>query len=277
MKVVELAETPNFTVVLGVDDNHFNKLKLVIQNWREYRASLFKRPWVVFCELSPVNRSFLKLLTSQNPDVTIVDWPLAGTTVQYDGNPDIGRFGNPQREKMLSGFVHVPAMYVNTPYWLKLDLDVIAIGGEHVEEYWIDPTWFESTPAIIAHPWGYTKPANQIQILDQWAETHKLRLDFTSPPLNLVPEPGSSLVRHPRIISWCGFFNTDFTVECSYSANITSGYLKLPVPSQDGFMWYMAMRKGLPIVRINMKSHHRRWKQCSSEKSIIESLKELES
>jgi hypothetical protein len=81
--------------------------------------------------------------------------------------------------------------------------------------------------------------------LDQWAEQIPV---WSEPPLELHPTPGASRLGHNRIISWCGFFNTVFTVKCAKLANG-----RMPVPSQDGYMWYCAKRLGLPIVRVNLK------------------------
>jgi hypothetical protein len=169
------------------------------------------------------------------------------------------KWSNPQRYMMLSGFVHVPALcQIETPYWLKLDLDAVATGHDD----WVDPSWFKDNPAIVSQPWGYTKPADQMLKLDQWVDRYAEHLPILAnqPPLNLVPKEGSSLVKHPRIISWCGFFSTGFTSLCSAMASTTCGRGRLPVPSQDGFMFYAAKRAGLPIHIAQMKSrgfeHH---------------------
>ncbi len=169
--------------------------------------------------------------------------------------------------------MHLPATdWVKTPYWLKLDLDVVATG----QDDWIDERWFEGNPAIIAHPWNYSKPPESMLDLDKWVKVNAGKLPdkiTDSEPLNLIPNPGSDIVRHERIISFCGFFNTEFTKLCSEMAESTCGSGKLPVPSQDGFMWYVAKRGGFGINRVNMKA--RGWKQCSSERSILQSLQEL--
>jgi hypothetical protein len=86
------------------------------------------------------------------------------------------------------------------------------------------------------------------------------------PPLKLMPQPGEDRLGHQRIISWGGFFETDFTRYCSRLANEYSGYGQLPVPTQDGYLWYVAKRLGRGIVRANLKS--RGWQQWNTYHNI---------
>ena len=167
---------------------------------------------------------------------------------------------------MLSGFVHVAAEHVRTEFWLKLDVDCVAT----MHPDWIDEAWFVDEPAIVAQRWGFTKPANQMLDLDRWA----LRLfdELPSEPLNLRPNEGSSRLNHKRIISWCGFFQTEFTRTCSRLAN-ESGYINsMPVASQDGYMWYVAKRFGLPIKRVDMKQ--RGWQHWLTMRNIKRACEE---
>jgi len=51
-------------------------------------------------------------------------------------------------------------------------------------------------------------------------------------------------------------------------ANRTCGVGKMPVPSQDSFLWYLAARMGLKVRRVNMKScgwEHRPVREFSME------------
>ena len=152
---------------------------------------------------------------------------------------------------MLAGYVYVPAVAVKTPYWLKLDTDAVATGMED----WIDPEWFKDDPAIVSHPWGFTRPPNQMLELDAWVQEHLdvMPMFQGSKPLNLAPKPGEERVRHSRIISWCAFFKTSFNKACASAAAASLGMCQLPVASQDGFTFYCAKRLGLGIVRPSMK------------------------
>jgi hypothetical protein len=168
---------------------------------------------------------------------------------------------------MLAGFVHVPPAFVKTPYWLKVDLDSVAIENDD----WINEDWFKDEPAIISHGWSFTKPANQMIILDEWVANNKNHLEKLNQyaPLDLYPKPGSERVGHKRIISWCSFWKTSFCKWASWMAGTTCGIGGLPVPSQDGYLWYCAKRAGLGIVRTNMKNLG--WEHWSSRNTIIQS------
>lgn len=257
---------PAFTIVLGVDAGHLKKLSLVLPTWAKHKPSLLKVPWVVFYDRDQINPLELNdIFRGWYPGVvnlSLVPWPPQDVT--YSSDESIGRFGNSQRYKMLSGFVHIPAQFVTTKYWLKIDLDVVATGHDD----WIDPAWFEGGPAIVSPSWPYSKPPFQMMILDQWVARNKNDLGCWAefPDLDLIPLPGSSILRHKRIISWCAFFLTEFTRRCSESAEKTCGKGLLPVKSQDGFIWYLAKRSNQGIVTPNMKRLG--WEHFSSERSI---------
>ena len=48
----------------------------------------------------------------------------------------------------------------------------------------------------------------------------------------------------------------------------------MPVPSQDGFMFYIAKRLGLPILRTKMKGV-RGWEFWSTEANIVRRCREV--
>jgi hypothetical protein len=208
---------------------------------------------VIFYDRDQVTPEAIRAVVD-HPQLDLTPWPMKGTDYH---SPNEDKWSNTQRYKMLAGFVHVPAMVVHTPYWLKLDTDVVATG----QSDWIDEQWFTHTPAIVSHRWGFTKPADQMVQLDEWAVANLDKLEglWHTSPLAMEPKEGSQRLGHKRIISWCGFFNLDFTRLCSRFADDTCGRYQLPVPSQDGFMWYLAKRLGLGIGRVNMKD--RGWQQ----------------
>lgn len=263
--------------MLGVDANHLTKLNLVLPTWIQNKPHLRDVPWRVFVDGDSVNSinadELLKNLLVFK-DLRIIRWD-----PDHDFPRGTGRWYDPQRQKMLAGFVHIPALEVETPYWLKLDLDVVASGVSD----WIDPQWFENDPAIIGHRWGYTKPPHQMEELDNWVKYCQDRGELANladtPPLDMHPKPDANSLPHKRIISWCAFFNTDFTRFVSESVNRTCNRFTnrpwgLPVPSQDGIMWYMATRMKKQIVRTNMKS--RGWIHCSRESGIREEIAKLQ-
>ncbi len=238
---------PDFTIILGVDKKHLDQLRLTYPTWKKHKLSMLERPMIVFYDWSQVNPVEVRKVVDRS-NVMTIPWPPIG--VEYEGGDN--KFTNARRYRMLSGFVHVPAELVRTPWWLKIDTDAIAHGMDD----WIDPSWWADDPVIISPGWPYTKPPNQMVLLDEWVEREKEklgRLSRDTPPLDLHPKPRSDRLPHKRIGTWCAFFKTSFTQYASAIAEKTCGLGKLPVPSQDSFLWYLAKRHGLGIRRENMK------------------------
>ena len=244
----------DYTLVVGVDKKHLEQLRYTWPTWRRHKPSLLKVPMVVFYDWNQLMEWEVREVVD-HPRLTLVAWQVC--VKNYRRNGEQTKWNNPQRCKMLAGFVHVPPVTVITRYWLKLDTDTVATGVDD----WIDPGWFDDNPAIISQPWGFTKPPDQMLKLDGWVERCAKDLPMLSrcAPLDLRPNEGSSRVRHHRIISWCAFFHTRFTARAAGWAAKTMGAGMLPVPSQDGFLFYVAKRLGLGIVRTSMKKrgwHH---------------------
>ena len=254
------------TLVLGLDAKHLDQFRMVLETWWRHKPSLWRIPWVIFYDREQVEKRQVELVVHHGT-MEAVPWP--PKNVEYKRTEE-GKWGDPQRYKMLAGFVHIPAAVVKTKYWLKVDVDTVATGMDD----WIDGEWFKDNSAIVSHPWGYTKPADQMVKLDQWVDENKERMQVLAkePPLELFPKPESGLLQHKRIISWCSFWRTAFTRICSYWANITCGNGKLPVPSQDGFLWYCAERMKLGIVRPDMKD--RGWAHLSTTRGIQGAVRE---
>lgn len=256
----------DFTTVVGVDDKHFEQLRIVWPTWAKHKPQIVSQPMVVFVDNdSKVTEDAVRNLL-RHKQLRVMRWPDDGQTFQ--GNTTC-RFHHPQRYKMLAGFVHVPARLVSTPYWLKLDTDVVAVGTPD----WIDDRWFRGNPSIVAHAWSFTKPPNQMEILDDWVKNNREQLLVLNeyPPLDLHPEsPESERLGHRRIISWCGFFSTTMTRLASGLAERVCGPGQLPVPSQDGYLWYVATRMQTEVVRTSMKK--RGWEWWSTMRNVKQSV-----
>lgn len=249
----------DYTLVIAVDRRHLAQLAVTWPTWVRHKPDLARVPMVVIYDHEQVGPGVIHRVLHR--DMSCIPWPPPGVTYPDTG----GKWGDGQRYKMLAGFVYCAARAVDTKYWLKLDVDTVATG--HPD--WIDPVWFADNPAIAAQGWGYTKPPDQMLLLDKWVADNAAKLPALAnitPPLNLAPNPGSSIVKHKRIISWAGFFDTDFTNMCAVAAEQTCGHGYLPVQSQDGFMWYCAARLGLPIMRVDMKS--RGWEHWTTFENI---------
>jgi len=237
----------NYTTVVGVDRFHLEQLSLTWPTWKKHKPSLLDQPMVVFYDLTQVTRDDVCRVVD-HPNLRVEAWPMRG--VDY-GTDNGDKWSKPQRYKMLAGFVYVPMWSVETTYFLKIDTDTVAYGNND----WINPEWFEDDPVIVSHSWSFTKPPDQMLLLDEWVAEIKHVLGHLSSrePLNLVPRPGASRLGHRRIISWCGFFKRDLASDCAVLAANTVGLGLLPCQSQDGFMWYVAKRMGYGIRRTNMK------------------------
>lgn len=244
---------PDYTLVIGVDARHLRQLCWTWPTWMRHKRSLLEHPILAFYDETQVKPEMVQgvMLEAHRARVLrLVAWPPDCCFLDY-GPEGKDKWTDPQRYKMLCGFVHVGAT-VDTPYWLKLDTDVVAAGMDD----WFDPRWFDGEPAIVSHPWSFTKPADQMLKLDAWVAENADRLPrqlTSAEPLRLEPRPGWERLKHQRIISFCGFFRTDLTKAAAACAEATIAPYQMPVRSQDGYLWYMATRLGLPVVRANMK------------------------
>jgi len=263
------ASVPDYTLIVGVDAYHLRQLELVWPTWKRHKPSLLYQPMIVFYDRDSTSEKQVRAVVA-HPNLRTVSWPRGEEEIDWDRKKGDhkDKFQDPHRAMMLSGFVYVPAMFVETPHWLKLDTDVVATGMDD----WIDPAWFEGDPAIVSHRWSFTKPADQMLQMDRWVEKNQGQMPSEiacSQPLNLVPRPGWDRLSHKRIISWCGFFDANWTRQMAgltrqSSTNTIDGTYRLPISSQDGYLWYMATRGGREVVRANMKScgwqHWHTWK-----------------
>ena len=268
---------PDFTIVCGTDRSHLPQLTQAVRTWQRFKPSLMNRPLIVFRDHSQVSDVEIRQAIN-HPNLSVYAWPMGNVSYgEKKSKPKTEKeqyealWTNPQRYKMLAGFVYVSAYFVMTPYWLKLDACVSAKGNNE----WIDPKWFKDDPAIVSHRWGYTKPANQMLKLDQWVFENRMYLPSSlveAKPLDLKPDKDKpDRVSHKRIISWAAFFDTEFTKQCVRLAQRVCGPFKLPCCSQDGFLWYMAKRQGLGIRRVNMKK--RGWEHRPTRPFSMDVLK----
>lgn len=251
----------DYTLVVGVDAHHLEQLAWTWPTWIRHKPSILQHPMVVFFDRAQISPNMVLSVVDPHPNLRLVMWPNHNQT--YEGGDD--KWTDPQRYRMLAGFIHVPAVHIHTPYWLKIDTDTVATGIDS----WIDEDWFKDDPAIVAQGWGFTKPPDQMLKLDAWVDGNSEVLNdlWNEPALEMVPNGIDDKLRHKRIISWCGFFRTEFTKKASVWAERTSGPGKLPVPSQDGFLWYVATRLGLPVKRVDMKS--KGWEHWSTMHNVV--------
>ena len=226
----------DITLVLGLDAAHLEELRWTWPTWMRFKPELRAMPALVFydpAEIVPGDVTFLR----EHPNLRALPWEMPAAA--------------DQREKMITGFVHIPAREVQTPWYLKLDTDAVATGpGPWIKDEWFQPGRRGRMATMVSSKWSYSKPYDVISRLDAWAD--KVRRLRRYPGLNLMGSPERNRVRHRRIISWLFFCRTDWTRE-------VAGWLgadgRLPHPSQDTFLFYCAKRMRRRIVRERMSQY----------------------
>ena len=81
-------------------------------------------------------------------------------------------------------------------------------------------------------------------------------------PLDLPYNPESGTLRHTRLASWICFFNTAWSKVVSKYAS----YPTIPVPSEDGYHFYIAERREDPYKLTNFKK--RGWANFSKIRKL---------
>lgn len=241
----------DITLVVAVDDIYIEKLFWTYQTWVKFKPEILQMPILLICdskmnELSTPHDLWYERFCPMRQFEALAD-KLGQSHVSIILWDDHG-YAN-QREKMLTSLVFAPAQHVQTPWYLKLDADTFA----NASCEWLKDEWFAAhkgkTPTFIASPWGYTKPGNLLDILDDWGDTVEGIKQY--PRLNIPHEPDSKTVRSKRMASWVMFGNTGWLREVVSTLDSD----KLPVPSQDTFLYYMAARRRDYHVRVKMAAY----------------------
>jgi hypothetical protein len=226
----------HITLVLAVDRIHLQELRWTWPTWMHFKPELREMPAIVFYDsnqIDPAEASFLE----QHPRLRFVPWTWP--------------FGRDQREKMITGWLHIPAREVNTPWYLKLDTDTTAIApGDWIKQEWFNPGPDGQPPVFISSKWVYSKPRHVMDLLDDWGDKVPQLSKF--PRLNLAYSSESRVLRHRRIISWLFFGNTQWTRE---AVSWLGPDGRLPHASQDTFLFYCAKRSRKWFVRERMNKY----------------------
>jgi hypothetical protein len=217
----------NTTIVTAIDTKYIDYLKIVLPNWIKYK-SVDKFPMIVYINgFNKKTYQELNFLTRYS-NIEIIEWDMKNA--------------ESQREKMLSSFVLGAARDVKTKYWLKLDVDLFMNNYSNLVENWMYDY------CLVGHKWGYTKPAEWVKKLDEWSEANNY-FDTTN---HMFEEKNVNKNKywHKRLQSIVQLHRSDFV---RYAANLADE--RLPVPSHDTYLWYVAVRSGLPVKRHNFKKH----------------------
>ena len=262
---------PEITLVLGVDAKTLPQFEVSHRTWKLHQPKIWSWPWVVFYD-SAIAETFVSMA------VRLVDGGIVPENTMFVAWPDnclpvdanAPKYEH-QREKMLSGFPYVAADFVRTPGWCKIDTDAIC----HRASDWPNEEWFKPldgpAPSVIAPGWGYTKGIDFLDRLEKWGDRTMLG---TLPRLNIPSEPGQLRVPHPRWCSWNSFYDTAWTesiVGWLADSGLERG--KLPVPSQDSWMWYCAERSKRIVRKVNMK--RRGWNNYPKLDKLIEAAQSV--
>lgn len=259
------SKLPSLTIVCAVDANYIEQAEHTVPFWFERHPALSGFPFVVFycsdgahvVDIGRVKKAFRGC-----EDLRLVEWPSpewASASSYFN-----------QRDLMLSAFCWAHR-WASTEYLLKIDVDAWPKKDKPLDEL-LKPSFFnrsltargEMLPALIASPWGYTKPAEQMGTLDRWAD----RAGVPGKSLNLKVNGESRRCVHPRVASWVCFINREFAAEAAEF--VPPG--RIPVPSQDGFHWYMAARLGWPVYRYKFKRSG--WTNTPRLRNIIDGVRE---
>jgi len=200
----------NFELVTAISKNYLDIAKLTIPTWRIKPQFRNKKLIIFYAELEENDLKFFKTMWS---DIELIKWEME----EYDST----------RELMLSAFVYGPAKHVQTDHWVKLDCDSYFTDTEDVfkEEHFDYDMYGQS--------WGYSKPRRWLIKMDEWAGENGIQGGSLFEGI----EPGENGYSHKRIISKVCLHKTEFNREV-----VKYAPKRLPIPSHDTFMWYMAER-----------------------------------
>ena len=224
----------NVTIVTAVNPKYLNKLKSNYPHWLKTEG-IMEYPMILFVNGIAPDDPYLSFLRKSTQ---IIPWDMEGA--------------DSMRELMLTAFVLGTAEHVKTDWWIKLDADTTP---KYKENYrfgykleFSDKSW--KNDAFSGHRCGYTKPGEFLVRLEDWAD--KLPEFKDHPRIFPDSERPAMLAQkrygHRRVASYICLQSTKFTKLCAKLAGN-----KLPIPSHDSYMWYVAKRLGYPVIRHNFK------------------------
>ena len=244
-----MSKTVDLSVVIGIDRKTLEQANVSIPTWRKNRPDMWFMPWVVFYDpFQLLEREVDQFIMRQNLPAVVVPWENDYET---------------QREKMLSGFVHVPPRTVETQWWMKVDTDALAFPHDNwLEESWFEPDADGVEAEYIASSWGYTKAKGGGGDITEWANNLERWGDqFETPRLGLEKYIDGQRINYKRMCSWVSYYNTEASKHLLEHCED-----KLPVPSQDTLVWYYTARRGGRCIHAGMK--RRGWTNTSKIKNL---------
>jgi hypothetical protein len=220
----------DFTTLVAIDKEHREELFVAMPGWVK-RPAIAEHPIVIlYDELQLSVYDVKNVLAGPASSARIV--PVSEVLPAR-----IQQRGITQRERMLSAITYASGRrdIIQSPKVLKLDTDTAATDQLHC----FTEAWIEGDPVIAAPRWGYTKPGHWIDSLDCWAAI--------ACPSGGRPERtmAGQIAKSKRIISYAMLGDVSFIAEALRLAGD-----RLPVPSQDTFLWYVAEMLGRRVNRL---------------------------
>lgn len=268
-----LLSKPDFcSLLVAVDEVYIDKLMLTYPTWARCHPEILNMPHVIVadCTMDQIKLGIFSGLVSREAQLAKVPAPsvhiVTTDSIHCDGDYFVS-----QRERMLTALVR-GADKIKTPWYWKMDADTYA--NKKCGFYY--DRWFRGSPAFIANPWGYTKPATSLDQMNKWFDavvvSNHPELAHTAPIHGelVEREPGDKWkVKHRRMASWTMFGNTEWTQQMS----AYQGTGRLPFPSQDTYLSYLAERLGKPWVDVKFRNYG--WEHCRNIKGLAAACEEV--
>lgn len=222
------------TLLLVVDEKHLGELNIVAPTWFLCHQEVCKMPILILYDVDSLSlehsgfKEFEETVSRycSHSNITYKEWPCEG--VSWDSH----------REKMLLAYVWGP-MYVDTPWFLKIDTDAIATKKT---DSFIKAEWFEGDPAFISNPrYRISFTLKQLPHLEAWASGIESLKGLPTPDYKALKLAGKPI----KVCSWFMFGN------CRWFQWVAMNCPKMPVPSQDSFHSYVAMKSGSKWAPVN--------------------------
>lgn len=229
------------TLLVAVDDHYLDKLCVTWPTWLLCHPEILNMRVLIMYDAAQVKDRDLRFASLASTWNEYKEYHGHGNVCHIQVIPWSMPEAESQREKMLTSLVHAAA-HIETPWYLKLDADTFA---SEPKGFYYDK-WFRGDPAFIGSPWGYTKPGSALETLNRWASEIVAFSDMPEVRGEILARGDDPVwkVKHPRMCSWVMFGNTAWTQQ---TLTYLDG-LKLPFPSQDTYLSYVAARTGKHYV-----------------------------
>jgi uncharacterized radical SAM superfamily Fe-S cluster-containing enzyme len=210
-QAVKAKETADhaFTIVTACTEGYYRKFVLAVPTWN-IKPQFAKAPIIIFYDasLKEDDFDFVRRYFKNVSVLPVMDrWP-----------------GASMKERIFATLLYCSQEIIKTPYYCKLDGDVVFLDGQDVflpEDFDYD---------LCGHSWGYTKPGRYVdQLEDSWNGVEK-------------SDYGTDLKTkkcHPRISSFVCMHKTSF-----FKAACEKMGPRLRVPSHDTTAWFYAEKMG---------------------------------